>query len=93
MGEKGGKNLNQISEKDQLITWKEKCSHTEAVPPLLFSRAMETPDEIICKRVKLPQTQTPYSCKKHQKLKSPKTVYNFIRKQEAPQLGLCPQYA
>ena len=63
MGEKGGKNLNQISEKDQLITWKEKCSHTEAVPPLLFSRAMETPDEIICKRVKLPQTQTPYTCK------------------------------
>ena len=39
MGEKGGKNLNQISEKDQLITWKEKCSHTETVPPLLFSRA------------------------------------------------------
>ena len=65
--ENGGKgwekSRNQISEKDQLITWKEKCSHTEAVPPLLFSRAMETPDEIICKRVKLPQTQTPYSCK------------------------------
>ena len=44
MGEKGGKNLNQISEKDQLITWREKCSHTEAVPPLLFSRAMEYGD-------------------------------------------------
>ena len=32
-GGKGGKNLNQISEKDQLITWREKCSHTEAVLP------------------------------------------------------------
>ena len=92
--ENGGKGWekSQSNLRERSINYMEReVQPYRSSTPLLFRPAMETPDEIICKRVKLPKPKPLILVSSTRK--SPETVYNFIRKQQAPQLGLCPQYA